>query len=102
MSFEKISKLENQLFSLSRNYQNINYKLKNTILENNQLKMNNNFLKTEVENIKSKYECCVCMKEQKNVILEPCLHFSICEQCLSKLSECPVCRKKIDFFYKIY
>ena len=94
MSFEKISKLQNQLFSLNRNYQTINYKLRNSIIENNNLKLDNNILKTEVENIKSKYECCVCMKEQKNVILEPCLHFSICDQCLVKLRNVQYVGKK--------
>ena len=80
----------------------MNNKIKTTNLECNKLKVNNNFLKTEVDYLKSKYECCVCMKEQKNVILEPCLHFSICEHCLTKLTECPICRKKIDFYFKIY
>ena len=102
MSFEQISRLQHQLINLNREYNKISYEKKHIINESQKLKLTNILINSELENIKTKYECCVCMKEQKNVILEPCLHFSICEYCLSKLSDCPVCRKKIDFFYKIY
>ena len=65
MSFEKITRLQNQVYNLSRTCQDMNNKIKTTNLECNKLKVNNNFLKTEVDYLKSKYECCVCMKEQK-------------------------------------
>ena len=109
MSLEKINNLERQLsylhkMYLNKNNQNINLKVQcnNLNIINNSLKNDVDILKNDVEFFKKKYECCVCMNNPKNVILEPCYHFSICEECLKNFDKCPICRKNIELYYKIY
>ena len=102
MSLDKINMLERKLtyinnVCLTKNNQNL--KLKNQCYDLNIINQN---LKTDVEYLKKKYECCVCMSNPKNVILEPCYHFSICEECLKNFNKCPICRKEIELYYKIY
>ena len=43
----------------------------------------------------SKYECRICMANQKDTVLIPCGHF-LCEQCALKVNECPMCRAQIN------
>jgi len=50
--------------------------------------------------------CSICLDEKELIILEPCLHQCICNECLNKLisysSKCPICRCKIFFKKNIY
>lgn len=44
-------------------------------------------------------ECCVCLEPLESVImvaLNPCGHTKICKDCAGALSECPICRTKIE------
>lgn len=41
---------------------------------------------------KNKPECCVCMEEDANTLMEPCMHIVVCGKCAERLSHCPVCR----------
>ena len=48
--------------------------------------------------------CTVCMENQRDCVLEPCMHVCCCIACLQSLSDskCPVCRTPIDFYLKLY
>jgi len=56
----------------------------------------------EMENIKNKYLCSVCFENNKNVVLEPCLHFSICRSCSEKVYKCPICRGDIETILLVF
>lgn len=44
--------------------------------------------------------CVVCLNNKKSIILRPCNHLCLCEECSASkehsIKECPVCRKKIE------
>ena len=42
-------------------------------------------------------KCCICLTEEPDIILLPCLHKSVCFQCEKKgqLTKCPTCRLMI-------
>ena len=42
-------------------------------------------------------KCCICLTENPNIILVPCLHKTVCLQCeeKGKLTTCPTCRLMI-------
>ena len=47
-------------------------------------------------------ECCVCMMDRSTepdinfVIFAPCGHYCCCSKCAQKLSNCPICRAKVQ------
>ena len=38
--------------------------------------------------------CVVCFTHPRMFAYIPCHHFSVCEECVKILSQCPLCRKK--------
>lgn len=56
----------------------------------------------------SKYECVICMDNNKNIILQPCGHLVYCNECYDnyynaqKFMTCPICRNEIANIIKIY
>uniref|UniRef100_A0A8C6WM84 Unk like zinc finger n=1 Tax=Neogobius melanostomus TaxID=47308 RepID=A0A8C6WM84_9GOBI len=40
-------------------------------------------------------KCIVCQKHDRCVVLQPCQHYVLCENCASSKAECPYCRTKI-------
>ena len=48
-------------------------------------------------------KCCICLTEEPEIILVPCLHKSVCLQCeeKGKLTKCPTCRRIITKKIKI-
>ncbi len=54
-------------------------------------------IKTPPENI-----CVVCLTNPKEVLIKPCNHFALCEECVQQLDECPICRFKIEHKERIY
>jgi hypothetical protein len=73
-----------------------------------------------LENITDYYLCNICYVNPKNLILNPCNHFSMCDKCYINLSKqiqnrsngdngnngdnvyCPMCRKKVDNVINIF
>ena len=45
--------------------------------------------------------CQNCKKENRTVILKPCKHLAVCNNCVN-LNNCPVCKAEIKEFVKIY
>ncbi|KAK9534732.1 hypothetical protein VZT92_007161 [Zoarces viviparus] len=40
-------------------------------------------------------KCIVCQKHDRCIVLQPCQHYVLCENCAPSKSECPYCRAKI-------
>lgn len=51
-------------------------------------------------------ECSICMKNEKNVLLQPCGHFHYCAECLKTVIKdktiCPFCRDPINDVNIVY
>eukprot|EP01066_Platyproteum_vivax_P015792 Platyproteum_vivax@DN6932_c0_g1_i1.p1 len=56
--------------------------------------------------IKPKYhpkkDCVICMENELDCVLQPCMHAKICLCCSRKISYCPICRRLISKRLKIY
>ncbi|XP_021266800.1 putative E3 ubiquitin-protein ligase UNKL isoform X5 [Numida meleagris] len=39
-------------------------------------------------------KCAVCQEGDRNIVLNPCQHFILCDHCAAKQEECPCCEKK--------
>ncbi len=48
--------------------------------------------------------CTICMTNQRDCVLEPCMHVCCCLTCLKQLTDnkCPVCRTPTEFYLKLY
>jgi len=52
--------------------------------------------------------CVICLNRNKNIVLQPCLHFCMCEVCMETLSAenyppiCPICRVYVINNLKVY
>ncbi|AYV76264.1 MAG: hypothetical protein Terrestrivirus5_86 [Terrestrivirus sp.] len=51
-------------------------------------------------------KCIMCMTENKNILVLPCKHISICEKCFkniqNKTEKCCICRSRIVDYMKVY
>ena len=57
--------------------------------------------------LQANMKCCICQDRVKNILLKPCKHLSLCEQCLDEVlvrrdKVCPLCRKKIEGHDKVF
>ena len=49
----------------------------------------------------SKFECCICMESEKDLILLKCFHkHVVCIDCSKSIKKCPICRSEVTS--KIY
>ena len=46
--------------------------------------------------------CVLCLTEEKKLACIPCGHLSTCVPCGHSLRSCPICRRGIDAFVRIY
>ena len=46
--------------------------------------------------------CVLCLTEEKRLACIPCGHLAICEACGHSLRSCPICRREIEAFVRIY
>lgn len=71
-----------------------------------ELKKNIEFSNKKISEHEGKTTCSICYKNKINILLEPCGHICLCEQCLSELGNyskyCPICRQSINNSKKIY
>lgn len=112
----EISNYKSQMISLSQNIQELrNYIIKqdeiyqNTMitkeLEIQDLKKNIKYLQTQhIDSIPEEYICKICMENKIDCILEPCMHFIMCQKCIEELTDrkCPICRQDCTFYNKIF
>ena len=46
--------------------------------------------------------CRICMDQEVSQLLNPCNHVVCCNNCITKLEQCPICRKNIENSIMIY
>ena len=46
--------------------------------------------------------CVLCLTEEKRLACIPCGHFATCVACGHSLRSCPLCRREIEAFVRIY
>ena len=68
----------------------------------NEEEINEKEIKNRKNNKITKKECCVCMDADPNVVLLPCRHMSICDNCSKQVEKCPLCRKLITKRMVVY
>jgi len=56
----------------------------------------------ELEMLRSKESCLACCSKPRDVVYVPCGHLVSCARCSLHFQRCPVCRRRIDNFVKIY
>ena len=117
--FDQKNQLNTTIYNKEKEIINLNENIKTLNKDIKELKDINKKLHLDIENInkdinifKKKsneklldyYICKVCLDKPINCILEPCMHFCICETCIENLptKQCPMCRKKCNFYNKIY
>jgi hypothetical protein len=63
--------------------------------------------KREIESLKDKNMCVICLDSEKQVLVEPCNHLCLCCPCAEtlqplKTKTCPICRKSIEDFRIVF
>jgi hypothetical protein len=82
----------------------LDYSISNLRMTCNKLTTTHNKKYKELEeSLKCKYECSICMEHTREYVCVPCGH-AFCRDCCSKMTDghCYNCRKKVDFFQRIY
>ena len=46
--------------------------------------------------------CVICMERAKDTCLWPCRHAISCQECVSTMEHCPICRQSIEKIFKIF
>jgi hypothetical protein len=75
--------------------------VKEVLTENERLNRNISSI-IENKNIDDLYTCSICMDNIRDIIFTPCHHSIVCNECCSKLTECPMCRTSIKSTIKYY
>ena len=102
MSYSKIMNLERQLNVCNRKIYMI--RTENNILINKlriSIKSENEHKQALINN-NNNYLCNICYDNTKNIILNPCFHFNLCDKCLTKIDKCPVCRTPIECYHYVF
>jgi len=71
-------------------------------LEQEKLKVELDELKKLLEKHEEEKQCAVCYENPRTMVVYPCNHYCLCEQCRGRLSKCPICNKRIEFAQKIF
>ena len=45
--------------------------------------------------------CVICMENNANQILMPCTHIVCCDNCISEIQACPICRSPVETYRKV-
>ena len=103
INHENIANIENS--HNSNNYFNVNnHNKKININLANSLNSENKLQSSEQLRLKENKECIFCCTNPTKVIFIPCGHRCSCEECYnkleSKIKECPICRKTINYCLK--
>jgi hypothetical protein len=59
-------------------------------------------VKTNTEEASPANPCVLCLTEEKRLACIPCGHLATCVPCGHSLRSCPICRREIDAFVRIY
>jgi hypothetical protein len=47
-------------------------------------------------------KCLICYTNDKNFVIDPCLHLAVCMDCAGLIEKCPICRKDFKQGVKIF
>lgn len=71
-----------------------------TLLSNNDLHVLQQELSEALRNVHAELEnrtkCCVCRNQDREVVLQPCMHLVLCRGCALRVTSCPLCRRHIE------
>ena len=59
-------------------------------------------LEERLVRLEESFLCCICRDAEISTALCPCGHVTSCAECSEKLTECPLCRKKIEHIQRIF
>lgn len=59
-------------------------------------------LENRTENIPPTNPCVLCLTEEKRLACIPCGHLATCVPCGHSLRSCPICRREIEAFVRIF
>ena len=67
----------------------------------------NKIVAKQLTKLRENVNCCICHDRMKNILLQPCNHLSVCEQCLEEVlihhnRTCPLCREKFEKHVKVF
>jgi hypothetical protein len=68
----------------------------------NKLEKGNVSGQKEAKNSSPTNPCVLCLEEEKQLACIPCGHLATCVPCGHSLRSCPLCRRSIDAFMRIY
>jgi len=56
------------------------------------------------EALNDDYKCIICYERPREIILKPCMHFSMCKRCYQSLNRnvCPICKRGIKGTMNVY
>lgn len=57
---------------------------------------------TKPDDLMPSNPCVLCLTEEKRLACIPCGHLATCVPCGPSLRSCPICRKEINAFVKVY
>jgi hypothetical protein len=46
--------------------------------------------------LENRTKCCVCRFQDREVVLQPCMHLVLCRGCAMRVTLCPLCRRRIE------
>jgi len=105
---KKIEDLEDKINILQINDKNnisIIKKQEDQIIEyNNKIKQ----IEIKKKQLEENINCKICFRKQSNIVLQPCNHYAICEECEISIrnsmqgKKCPICRKPYNRYIKIF
>jgi hypothetical protein len=50
------------------------------------------------------YLCQICLDKPRDCLLEPCMHFCVCQGCVININDrkCPICRREVDYYQNVF
>ena len=89
--------LSEELDQLKKAHKKVEYKANKTAED----------LRKQLTKQQGNANCCICQDKMKNILLRPCNHLAVCEQCLEGIlarhdKVCPLCREKIEEHIKVF
>ena len=94
---DELQKYQNDVDNLNKSISILNEANYNLQNENNLLLTENKLLKKNDINT-----CCICLDNNINIIIRPCNHACICNQCSLNDNLCPICREPIQEKLKFF
>ncbi len=66
--------------------------------------MQDYIIRNELGQQKEQRMCVICQAKEKSVVLLPCRHMCLCDECsgYDELQQCPLCRKEIAHKISVY